>query len=778
MFRRSLLWASLLLVLMSGGFWAFCPKPALYGDFSFSSAVFDGDGGLLRLSLADDSRYRLYTPLERITPAAVEATLLYEDRHFYKHPGVNPLSVMRGAWSTYITRQRTLGASTISMQLARLRFGLNSRAPSGKILQILRALQLERHYSKNELLEAYLNLAPYGGNVEGIGTAARIYFGKPASRLTLPEALTLVVIPQDPNARRPRAHGQPHGLVEARQRAYERWLSVHPEDERWASRIASSLSISSTADLPFRAPHFVDRLLTTGNYSGDVHTTLSPHLQTLAEDSLHRHLAQHQTEGLNNGAVLIVDSRDMSVQALVGSADWYDNDIHGQVNGTAAPRSPGSALKPFIYALALDQGLIHPITLLADSPVRYGAYAPENFDRGFVGPISAQDALIYSRNLPAVALTAQLQAPDFHRFLKQAGIQNMRSREHYGLAIALGGMEISMEEMVGLYGALANGGVQRNLAFLKEEAKLRPGQRLVSAEAALITSDILARNPRPGVPAFSNKSRESYIPWKTGTSYAFRDAWSIGQVGPYVVAVWLGNFDGQGNPALVGIQAAAPLFFRIADNLRNRGIEPMAFRPKTAGLNLRKEKVCASTGDLPNRHCPGTAETWFIPGVSPIAMSNIHRSVLIDKATGLRACPGTIRDVEIGVFEFWPSDMLHLFRQAGLPRRMPPPFVESCSLTEVANTGTPPRIVSPQAQLTYTRRASGVENNQIAFQATTDADANTLYWFLDDRLLGRSTPNKPFFWEPQPGLYQVRVVDDLGRADVVTLRVNTLSSGR
>ena len=235
------------------------PKPTLYGDTGFSAAVYDRDGNLLRLTLAADQRYRLYTPLAQIHPAAIEATLLYEDQWFWRHPGVNPLALVRAAYSTFVARQRVMGASTISMQLARLRFGINSTTASGKIAQIGRAVQLEWHYSKQQILEAYLNLAPYGGNVEGIGTASLIYFSRPAAALSLPEALTLAVIPQNPARRVPGAGGDE--LQAARLRLLARWTQQHPEDQRWQDQAAQIWPVSGRQALPFRAPHFVDQVL-------------------------------------------------------------------------------------------------------------------------------------------------------------------------------------------------------------------------------------------------------------------------------------------------------------------------------------------------------------------------------------------------------------------------------------------------------------------------------------------------------------------------------------
>jgi penicillin-binding protein 1C len=606
--------------------------------------------------------------------------------------------------------------------------------------------------------------------VEGIGTAGLVYFGKPAQRLNRLEALTLAAIPQNPNARRPRPHDEPAELTEARQRVFARWLTRHPQDAPMASRMGLPLPARMADALPFHAPHLVDTVLQAQTGPGEIHTTLDLDLQQRLERKVAAYIARHRRHGIHNAAALLIDTRDVSPRAWVGSADWFDNAIAGQVNGVLARRSPGSALKPFVYALALDQGLIHPMTLLKDIPKRFGAYAPENFDRNYLGPLSARDALVHSRNVPAVTLAAQLSQPDYYQLLKKAGVAKMLPPAHYGAVMVLGTLEVTMAEMAGLYAALANSGMHRPLALTLAAAGPRPARRLLSAEAAFITLDMLAANPRPDPGAPTTRSGPAAA-WKTGTSFAFRDAWSVGVCGPYVLAVWVGDFSGTGNPAFIGRQAAAPLFFELLDTLS--AIEPAMREPawSPAGLDVARIDVCAPSGDLPDRHCPRTAETWFIPGVSPIQVTHIYRPVLIDDATGLRACPGSDRPSHTEVFEFWPTDILTLFKLAGLPRRTPPPYMPGCSLTDTAQSGAPPAILTPQPTLTYRLRTDRLDQERLPFTAAADADTRTLYWFVDGRYIGNSKPDQTLFWKPAPGHFQVRVVDDLGRADATRIRV-------
>jgi len=318
--------------------------------------------------------------------------------------------------------------------------------------------------------------------------------------------------------------------------------------------------------MPHEAPHFVDALLSEDrNSGGRIDTTLDAGLQRLVERQIHRYLEQFGERGINNATALLVDTTDMAVKAWVGSADYGNDAIQGQVNGVLAKRSPGSTLKPFIYGLALDQGVLHPQTVLRDAPTAFGPFSPENFDGRFLGPISAQDALIRSRNVPAVWTAMQIRQPNLYEFLSSAGVSRLKPESFYGLALALGGGEVTMEELAKLYAMLANGGVLRQLHTTP--AREARGVPLLSPEASFIVLDMLSRNPRPDDDGSTPSRNHWPVAWKTGTSWGFRDAWAAGVVGRYVLVIWIGDFDGASNASFVGVDAAAPLFFRITDAL-------------------------------------------------------------------------------------------------------------------------------------------------------------------------------------------------------------------
>jgi penicillin-binding protein 1C len=750
-------WKIALALLLLGLAIRLWPRPPLRSQFPLSTAVWSADGELLRVTLAADDQYRLWAPLSGISPALVDAFLLKEDRWFRWHPGVNPIALTRAALTTWRGGSRQ-GGSTLTMQLARLMYRLNTRTPSGKLRQAAAALWLEARYSKRELLEAYLNVAPFGGNVQGVGAATRIYFGKPPSRIDLGEALTLAVIPQSPSARTAGSATLPA----ARAKLGALWVRSHGANESERRQIELPVAIGPRYSLPDAAPHFVDALLREhGTPAGRLDSTLDAGLQRLVERQIERYLNQFGDRGIRNTAALLIDARDMSVKAWVGSADYRNESIHGQINGVLTKRSPGSTLKPFIYGLALDQGVLHPRTILKDAPSSFGPFTPENFDGRFFGPVSAQEALIRSRNVPAVWVATQLRQPDLYQFLESAGISAMKPESYYGLALALGGGEVTMEELTGLYAMMPNGGMLRPLRTLRN-TPVKPGVRLLSPEAAFIVTDMLRHNPRPDDDGAPPSRLRWPVAWKTGTSWGFRDAWSAGSIGPYVLTVWIGDFEAQGNPSFVGVDAAAPLFFRIADAL-NLARAAEAVPPLQPPPGVSKVAVCADSGDLPNVYCPQTVDTWYIPGKSPIRVSQLHRAVAMDTRTGQPACPPyDMANTRMEVFEFWPSDMMKLFREAGMPRR-PAPRIPDCASDDAADA---PRIASPLRNVTYTLRAGeSLRNQSIALETNVAGDVRDVFWF-DGAALIAKTPvsHGAFAWRPATaGLHLIRAIDDHGR---------------
>ncbi len=745
------------------GVWLALPKPPLLEGIPFSQCVRDRDGKLLRVTLTPDQKFRIWTPLPEISPDLVGATLQYEDKHYQRHLGVNPVALVRSIIDLARFHHATSGGSTITMQLARLRFHLHTRTISGKLKQIEEAIELERHYSKSQILEAYLNLAPYGRNIEGVGASSQIYFGKTAAHLTNPEAVALSVIPQSPS-RRALSDRENVSVVKAQRNWYDRAQTDSGTD--FSARLFSP---HAQRDQKLLAPHFVQQILEQRIPGQEIRTTLDLEKQELIERRVRDYVATNRGRGIKNAAVMLVDTRTMEVLAQLGSADFSNVEIDGQVDGTRSPRSPGSTLKPFVYAMALDQGLIHPLSILSDAPQSFGDYNPENYDREFVGPIRAGDALARSRNIPAVALTAELSHPNLYQFLRGAGVPLPKSESVYGLALPLGGAEVSMQDLVRLYAALANNGELRPLRYLHEAPASKQGRvnkRIVSPEAAFLTLEML-NSPRPEL-NYIDSNQLAPVFWKTGTSHGYRDAWTVAVFDHYVVGVWVGNFDGKPCNAFIGRTAAAPLAFQIIDSLRAAWPEPRGPHLPPPGANIKRVKFCAVSGDLPGSHCRDLVEGWFIPGISPIKTCDVHREVLVDAATGLRVpTDDATHELRREVYEFWPSEFLSIFARAGIQRRTPPPFLPGTEPEFSARSGNPPRIVNPISG----GKGEVLQSNALPLRVQTDADAREIYWFANNAFVGKCRANDVLAWNSSAGHYQLTALDDQGRSASCDLTV-------
>lgn len=737
----------------------FCPKPELLEHYNFSRAVYDRSGKLLNLSLSLDEKYRLFVPYEKINEHTKKALLTYEDKRFFSHFGVDIPSLMRAA-ATMAAGGRKQGASTLSMQVARLRWHIDTSSVWGKTIQILRALQLERHYGKEEILEAYYNLCPMGGNIEGIGAAALIYFNTEADKLNLPQAAALAVIPQNPERRHPLKKGGLQRIAQAVQRLKKLW------SETYGDEAAFDLPVLFEKHLPKTAMHTVQRVKRQTT-AGSIYTTLDSVWQQKLEQTLQHYVEKQHSLGVRNAAAIIVNRQTMDVIAEAGSADFFDTSISGEVDGLSALRSPGSALKPFIYALALENGLIHPLSLLRDVPENYGLYTPENFDHGFRGLINATDALVQSRNIPAVELLQKLPNDRFYTLLKNAGVPKLKPAKHYGLALALGGAEVTMQNLAELYAMLGNSGRFQKLRYFDDETK-KPAQRLLSPESAFLTVEMLKTNPavdRHALPYLAQHDGYKSA-WKTGTSFGFRDAWSAGIAGDYVFIVWLGNFDNTPNNALVGREMAAPLMFALIRQIAAEGL--IKETPPAADiLNLTKVDICLDTGELANEDCKKTGSIYFIPNITQTPYSRITRKIPVIKVSGKRACRHTPPLTELKAYQFWDSNIYKIYEQAGIRLKRPPEFAENCANIAEPITGKAPVIKSPaDGSVLVVHDAK----QKMHLTAELDADATEVLWFVNDVFIGKSLRDESFETDIPNGNAVIRAVDNLGRGTAISIR--------
>lgn len=748
--------------------------PPLLSDTHFGRAYFDRNGNLMRITLSADDKYRLFTPLSDISEYVQRATILYEDKYFKFHPGVNPVALVRAAKNYFTSGARPVGASTITMQVARIKYDLDTRKIPGKLIQIAAAIYIDLFYSKDEILEAYLNLAPYGGNIESIGAASLIYFGKPARDLTKIEAITLSTIPQNPTKRGLNTDAGLANIMNMRGDLVRRWIDINPTDAGLETLANMPLNVRTTRDLPFYAPHFINyEISQRRNYWNDfgardsvVNTTLDLNLQSAMERTLQNQINSRAHLGIHNAAAILVNYKTMETLAYIGSANYFDKSIYGENDGVHARRSPGSTLKPLIYATAVDMGYIHGMTLLKDAKINFGVYAPENADSEFYGPVLARDALTHSRNIPAINLLRKIGTRNFYNILAASGVTNLKSPEWYGISVALGGAEVSMFELADIYATMANLGMRYDI-ITNTDTPRGDGKQILTPEAFFITLDMLARQSTPtkNIP-FARKQTETLRHyWKTGTSSSFRDAWTAGIFGDFVLVVWVGNFDGTPNNAFSGAKAAAPIYFSLAETIEKyyaaNGAPLHNNNFMRDNLNIAEIEMCDGVGGLAGKYCPKTVRAYFIPGKSPIETSSVYRAVPIDNATGLRACTYDAATTHMAVFEFWDAEYLDMFRRAGITRNTPPPFMPGCDLDDIVETRAAPVITSP---LDGTRAVIVSDKNHepIAFQAVSDMPAAKIFWFLDDEMIGTTLSGQTFTHHVSIGTHTVRITDEMG----------------
>jgi penicillin-binding protein 1C len=755
--------------------WAFFTPPLL-NNVSFSRAYYDRNDKLLRLTLTADDKYRIFTPLTEISPHTVNAVILYEDKHFYHHIGINPISLIRAFRQYASNTPHPVGASTITMQVARMKYDINTKSIGGKIIQIAAALYIDMFYPKSEIIEAYLNLAPYGGNIEGIGAASTIYFGVPASKLTKIESITLATIPQNPTKRGLNTENGIKNIENMRANLVERWLNEYPDDVNLVNLAQMPLNARKLSSLPFLAPHFIDNMNTRQTVGiSQIQTTLDLGLQTKMERTLSKEIESRKSIGITNAAAILVNYKTMEVLAYIGSGDYFNRNIYGENDGVRAHRSPGSTLKPLIYATGIDMGLIHEMSLLADTRTNFGVYAPENSDNEFYGPVLARDALTHSRNIPAINLLRQIGIRNFYDILLKSGISNLKSPEHYGISVALGGAEVSMFELAGIYATMANLGLRREIKLETNAPDIKYGQ-ILSPEAFFMTLDMLGHQSTPikKIPFAKDSPRKIHHYWKTGTSSSYRDAWTVGIFGDFVLAVWVGNFDGTPNNAFSGARAAAPIYFALAntvDDYYSQTGHPIHDNNfMTPDLNVIRIDMCEIGGNIAGPYCPQKTKSYFIPGKSPITRNTVHRMIAIDNKTGMRACDPDDKNTHMDIYEFWDGEYLDMFRRAGIKRKTPPAFMPNCDLDKISDESLAPMIVFPLADTKMVITSNNDFESVGIIGIATDNNSKIL-WFLDDNALGSTTSGETLEYKIPIGEHTLRAIDTTGAATQIQFSV-------
>ncbi len=525
-----------------------------------STIIYDRYGQLLSIKLSSDGYLRIPLEPDAINTNIKKIVLGYEDQYFEKHLGVNPLAIVRALWFN-LTNHHKIGASTITMQVARMMHH-QPRTLKQKLIEIFQSFQLEFKYTKDEILTLYLNNAPYGGNVEGFASASFRYFNLPPSSLSLSQISYLTSIPKNPNRNCPKAH---RDINKIKERILNRLYGLKVINSKEYQRSKNEIICAKIYNLPHQIPHLTARI----NQEGKVITTIDIKLQKRVQE-----LISTQTKTLNrfqiyNGSAMVIDNQTMQILAYVGSHNFYDNQHGGQNDGVRALVSPASTMKPFIYAKALEQGLISPLKKLYDVPLFIEGYKPTNYSKQYLGEVTASEALQYSLNIPAVELDRLLNKNSLYGLLKQANISSLnQSKSYYGSALTLGGWGISLKENLQLFAMLANGGVYQQATYLQHQ-EIASTQRLLSKESTYLVSTILANAPRANFSSsWEFMKNMPKVAFKTGTSAHTKDVLTIGYTPKYSVGIWFGNFSGKESRAYkntyaTGLKSASPTLFQI-----------------------------------------------------------------------------------------------------------------------------------------------------------------------------------------------------------------------
>ncbi|CCO22477.1 penicillin-binding protein 1C [Maridesulfovibrio hydrothermalis] len=729
-----------------------------------ATIVKDNEGNALRIFLPPDGARRMHTDFAQVSPTLKKSLIASEDSWFEYHPGVNPVSIIRAAIANIIAGRIVSGASTIPMQIARMAEP-KPRTLSAKLQEAFRAMQLKLHHSNDKLLEIYLNILPYGSNIEGVAAASYFYFGHDPSTLSLAESALLTTLPRGPVFYDPIRH--PQQAAKGRNRVM---LQLEQKGEFPSEEVNRNLKLplpDKIRPVPLKAPHFCRMVLERSGRIPEIKTTLDYPLQQAAQDMLATHVARLRGDDIDNAACVIIHIPTRQIRALVGSADFFEKGYGGAINLAETKRSPGSTLKPFIYALAFDQGKLTPDSFVYDIPVDYSGYSPENYNRTWSGQVTVKEALARSLNIPAVNTLAMIGVVEFSKLLQKGGISTLNKTPlKYGLPLALGGCEIKLTELTNLYASLADGGKYRPLTFSSGTENI--STQLLSPEAAWLTLEMLSSVARPDMNETWMLTRDMpEAAWKTGTSFGHRDAWAVGISGDYAIGVWVGNPDGRPRKGISGAVHAGPLLFDLLRMTVPGGKLPAP--PEGSGIS--EVKVCAHSRRLVGPFCSETTTMRTLSGKTRLRPCKQCRQVFVDAKSGYRLSGECLDRPNIKkiIVRTIPTKLARWRAENNLEIPKLPPPADDCDLIPA---GIAPKIISPAGNTPYLlRKDTPLKFQQVALKAEAEADGGILHWFLDGRLVAKGRFDEKLFTEISTGTHRISVSDALGRTDSVIFKV-------
>lgn len=755
-FKKSLT-AIIILALLLISLNRFFPLP---DQIEYSIIITDNKKEVIHAFLTKDHKWRMKTELNEISPLLRKTIIHKEDRYFYHHPGINVFAMARAFAKNILRMKRTSGASTITMQLARA-LEPKKRTYWNKTVEIFRALQLELKYTKDEILQLYLNLIPYGGNIEGVKSASVLYFKKSPDHLSLAEITALSIIPNRPSSL---VIGKNNDRIITER---NRWLRCFAKENVFnTAEIEDALNEPLTAvreAVPKLLPQLSYKLKKLG---GDViHTNIELNKQLKAEKLVQDYIRGLYIRNIRNAAVVIIDNASHKVITYIGSADFLDTLDGGQVNGASAIRQPGSTLKPLLYGACIDEGLMTPKTVLSDVSISYNGYAPENYDKHFNGYVSMEYALEYSLNIPAVKSLRILGTDRLVQKLADCNFEQIKKDQHkLGLSMILGGCGATLEELTGLYSAFANEGNYIRPSFTSTDGT-KHRVNIISPAAAFMINETLTKVNRPDFPFnWQSTERMPKIAWKTGTSYGRRDAWSIGYNKNYTIGVWTGNFSGAGNPDLSGAQIATPLLFKIFNTIDYDSDQDWFMQPPDCNIRM----VCPETGLIPGDYCAGKLMDYYIPLVSPLKKCDNRQEVIISSDSKISYCKSCMPEngYKKKMYKIVSSEMQSWFEVNRIAYDKLPAHNPGCE--KIFKDGLPV-ITFPDHDAEYFISKTSPEPLQLT--CSVSGDVNKVYWYINNKFYKSSEAGTKQFFIPEEGPVKISCTDDKGRNRDIWIRV-------
>lgn len=718
----------------------------------YSTIITDNKHEVIHAYLTSDQKWRMKTELTEISPLLRKTIIEKEDKYFYYHPGINPFAIMRAFAKNILYLKRTSGASTITMQVARA-IEPKKRTWLNKTREMFRAIQLEGKYSKEEIMQLYLNLVPYGGNIEGVKSASLLYFNKSPDHLSLAEITALSIIPNRPSSL---VIGKNNGRILMER---NKWLIRFAKEKVFTNKeIEDALHEPLTASrgsVPQLLPQLSNKLKRQG---GDIiNTCIELNTQLKVEKLVQDYVRFLYIKNIRNAAVVVIDNSSHKVITYVGSANFSDTVDAGQVNGAAAIRQPGSTLKPLLYGLAIDAGLMTPQSVMTDIAINYQGYSPENYDRKFNGYITLEYALEHSLNIPAVKTLRLVGKNTLVQKLGDCDFQQIKKDQaKLGLSMILGGCGASLEELTGLYSSFAREGVYINPA-LTENSYMQPKKRILSTAATFMINEILSKVNRPDFPLnWQSTERMPKIAWKTGTSYGRRDAWSVGYNKKYTVGIWVGNFSGLGIPELSGANIATPLLFKIFNSIDYDSDEEWFQQPKDCDTRM----VCSETGLMPNGECTDLRMDYFIPLVSSVSKCNNMQEVMVSSDDKISYCKNCMPEngYKKRMFRIIAPEMQSYFEEKRMTYNKIPPHNPDCE--KIFSEGLP-QITFPSDNSEYLISKKTPEPLQLT--CNVSGDVNKVFWYINNKFYKSTPTGTKQFFIPEEGPVKISCTDDKGR---------------